>query len=704
MPVARFEMPDGRIARFEVPEGTTPEQAQQMMASYAQQNTPVAVKAGQELAGIPRQLGLTARYGLEGLGNAAEVVSEPLRYLTDRITGSTGKTLPAGALASRFADTLGLPKPQGANERVIGEASRLVAGSGGMAGAARAASNLPGLAGQAAGFLAANPTQQIASAAGAGLAGGSVKEAGAGPIEQGVAALVGGVAGGLVPRAAGAVGDAAKRMIPMKPQDVDLQISAVLNRAGVDYSAMPEAVRQSLRAELADALRTGQELNPQAVARLADFRAAGLTPTRGTVSLDPVQLTREKNLAKMAANMAEGELSGLPRLENQNNARLIEGLNSVGAASGRLPVDAGRALTGSIEGTRQGLRGNEQALWDAAKNSPGYRMPIYPDGLNAINRELGDTGMMAFMAKPITSYMEVFQTGQQPFTPQAYRNLQSMLAGEMAKGGNEAAAAGIARRALESVPMRPIVNPNGIDLGQAPVTQGLASMMRTVDAQPAASIDAVNRARAATRAAYDYEDSSRVVRAALSRDADPKRIADRFIINGTPDEARIVAGQVNDQGRAVIRDALATQIKKAALSGASDEVGKVSQSSLNREINKIGVEKLRLFFAPEEIDSLQRLGRVASYVQAQPAGSAVNNSNSGALLLGRGADALKGLVGKIPFGQAAVLDPIRNIEISMRNRAAQNVMPGLLAPQQTQPMGQALLLPNLAYGGLLAGP
>lgn len=32
MPVARFEMPDGRVARFEVPEGTTPEQAQTMIA------------------------------------------------------------------------------------------------------------------------------------------------------------------------------------------------------------------------------------------------------------------------------------------------------------------------------------------------------------------------------------------------------------------------------------------------------------------------------------------------------------------------------------------------------------------------------------------------------------------------------------------------------------------------------------------------
>lgn len=33
MPVARFQMPDGRVARFEVPDGTTPEQAQAMIAS-----------------------------------------------------------------------------------------------------------------------------------------------------------------------------------------------------------------------------------------------------------------------------------------------------------------------------------------------------------------------------------------------------------------------------------------------------------------------------------------------------------------------------------------------------------------------------------------------------------------------------------------------------------------------------------------------
>jgi len=33
MPIARFELPDGRIGRFEVPEGTTPEQAVSLISS-----------------------------------------------------------------------------------------------------------------------------------------------------------------------------------------------------------------------------------------------------------------------------------------------------------------------------------------------------------------------------------------------------------------------------------------------------------------------------------------------------------------------------------------------------------------------------------------------------------------------------------------------------------------------------------------------
>lgn len=45
MPIARFQMPDGRIARFEVPDGTTPEAAQSMMEQHFASSAPAPAPA-----------------------------------------------------------------------------------------------------------------------------------------------------------------------------------------------------------------------------------------------------------------------------------------------------------------------------------------------------------------------------------------------------------------------------------------------------------------------------------------------------------------------------------------------------------------------------------------------------------------------------------------------------------------------------------
>lgn len=73
MPIARFEMPDGRIARFEVPDGTTPEQAQAMMASYD-------FSSDAEAAAPPRM-------GREMLGTAAK--NAATHYVQDEIAEET---------------------------------------------------------------------------------------------------------------------------------------------------------------------------------------------------------------------------------------------------------------------------------------------------------------------------------------------------------------------------------------------------------------------------------------------------------------------------------------------------------------------------------------------------------------------------------------------------------------------------------------
>lgn len=686
---------------------------------------PASVTAGKAinrgLADIPRQVGLTARYGLEGLADLAQVGTEPVANLM-RMAGIPTKSTRQTATA--LADAISLPSPESANERVIGDATRMVAGAAGGSGLAK---SVAGTASDALQFvgrnaapvaqsvsqrvgqgMAANPLQQISAAAGAGLAGGSSREAGGNAGMQAVASLVGGIAGGMTPNAINStVSGIRNAMRPnLSPQELDIRLTSVLGKTGANFAELPDYARNALRSELRSSLQANKELDPNAVRRLADFLTVrGVTPTRGMVTQDPVQITREMNLAKIGANSADGELQGLAQLQNRNNTALISRLNDLGAGREVDPLMAGRAVQDRIQGTYAGLKSAEQQAWDAAKGMPGYTQPVFPDGLNAINRALGDDGMMGFLNPKISEYMAAFQTGQQPFTPQAYRNLQSMLSGELAKGGNEAAAARIARNALESTPLKPITQ-TGRDIGSAPVTQEVAGLLRSMDAQPQSAIDAINAARAATRAQYGYAESSPLVRTVLggSRTADPEKVAQSFILNGTLNDAKAVAKEVGPDGLPLIRDALVTYIKKQAVSGASDEVGKVSQSALNSALRKIGDEKLKLFFSAEEITQLKSLGRVASYMQNQPVGSAVNNSNSGALVLGRGVDVLDAVAKKLPFGQSLIADPLRNINISLTQRAAQNIQPGLLAQQPNTPTIPRLLLPGLAVGGGLLAP
>lgn len=661
---------------------------------------PVAVQAGGIIKDIPRQLGLTARYGLEGLANAAQIFTEPVASLM-RAGGLSVK--PLGQIATDAADSIGLPTPQGANERVIGDAARLVAGAGGTAGAANVLSRgLSGTAQAVAQQLAANPVQQASAAAGGGLAGGAVREAGGDAPGQFGAAVIGTVLGGLVPGAAASAANRVQSLV-RRPDPLQLEgrISLALRESGVDWQQVPQAIRSQLVDDVRKATASGGELNADALRRLADFRLTGTTPTRGMLTLDPVQITREQNLAKIGANTADGELQGLARLQNRNNAQLIGNLNNLGANRGDT-LRAGETVTSSIFGQQAGLRGAEQAAWDAAKSSPGYRMPVSAGPLNQINAALGDEGLMPFMNPTISRYMEAFQTGQQPFTPQAYRNLQSMLSREVAKGGNEGAAASLAQRILRDADIAPagFVTQSG-----TLATQGTASAMRAADGAVDDSISAVNAARRATRQAYLFEDSSPLVRSVLSEGAssDPQRIAQRYILGGTANETAELLQQVGPQNREIIKNAVLSNLKEKALSGSSDEVGKFSQSAFNKALNQLGERKLSLLFTPEELTAIRANARVASYMQAQPVGSAVNNSNSGALMLGRGYDWLNAVASKVPFGKSVIVDPLRSIDVSLSQRQAQNIMPALVNPQ-SRPLLPGLVGPGVAMGGLLATP
>jgi len=112
---------------------------------------------------VARQVGLTARYGMEGLGQVADIVGSPLNMLINRATGSQLGT-PSQSM-SNFATMLGLPQPQTGFERGIGNVTRAVAGIPAMGGAGGLLQQAPNLTAQVVGRgLAAQPIAQMAGA------------------------------------------------------------------------------------------------------------------------------------------------------------------------------------------------------------------------------------------------------------------------------------------------------------------------------------------------------------------------------------------------------------------------------------------------------------------------------------------------------------------------------------------------------------
>lgn len=290
MQIAKFQMPDGRVARFEVPEGTTPEQAQQMMqehfaqAEQAQQAQPEKSVLDQ----LGRQAGLTARYGIEGIGDVVGIVQNPLSVITGGAIPRAQDVYPA--LATR----MGLPQPETEGEKLVGAASRGVVGAGTTAGAGGLSTQAPGLIGQAGKFFATQPAAQLTAAAtGAGSAE-LARQSDIGPMGQ----LAAGIAGGLAPSTM------AKGLPALGGKIADII-------GGLGTHTGGESLRQAARA--------GQQGGQVA----ESFQGALRGKTQMTDVLDDVRA----NLAEMGRQKAEAYRQGMAAVSGDKTILKFEGVD-----------------------------------------------------------------------------------------------------------------------------------------------------------------------------------------------------------------------------------------------------------------------------------------------------------------------------------------------------------------------------------------
>lgn len=344
---------DGQTHTYQnVPDNVTPDQIEQRASQdfsgrKVQHLDRQVDKAAQEdqsvIDRIGRQVGLTGRYALEGIGDVAGIVGNP-------ISAMTGLRRPS-EITSDIATSLNLPSPQSETEQLVGKASRGVVGAGSMVGGGGALSRLPGMAGQVGKFFAAQPVAQITSG-GLGAASSELaRQGGAGETGQIIAGITGALSPTLIAKGAPYIGGKVADVI-----------------GGIGTHTGGESLRQAASA----GQRGGQA---------AESFLGGM---RGKTSMTDVLDDVRTNIAEMGAQKSQAYRQGMAQVSGDKSVLSFDGIDR----SMKNAYDMA-TFKGQVKNVKAAK--SLQETYDAINRWKNLNPNEYhtPEGLDALKQNIG---------------------------------------------------------------------------------------------------------------------------------------------------------------------------------------------------------------------------------------------------------------------------------------------------------------------------
>lgn len=615
----------------------------------------------------------------------------------------------------RLLTQMGLPQPDTPTQRIVSQGVETGLGALTGAGLANQAGKVStGTTREVFNRLGADPVMQTVAGTGSGLAGQQAAENGAGFGGQMVSSVLGGLGTAGTLGAARTGASALSNLITPKsaPADVERRITIALQNQGIDPASITPALRQSLMDDVRQALKTGGSLNEDALARLADYRRLGLTPTQGRLTLDPFDVTQEQNAMRMAAATGNRD-ARLPQIAQGNNQGLMGAVENFGPLNDA--YGAGQRAMSPIMSRDAMLESQKRALYKQANEMAGGNVPLERGVIQNVYDELIKTNRLSSAPADIMAKLDAISKGsvtregrsyETPWNVNVLDEIKSDIADAMRRAdGRTKNALSTIRNVLDSDAVVPDKRVFG---NQQVVTGAQGQAMAAADQGPAALLDTLNKARAANRAWMQWRESTPGVTAAVNEAAPEAWVRD-FILNkkaGINDVTRL-AGEIGSSQPALeaVRGTIVQQLKESAIGkGNQTQTASFSGRQWSRALDDIGDRKLRLFFSAEELEQLKAIGRTGTIETFQPRGSAINNSNTAAglanVVQGVG-KYVKPFASRLPFGDFlldnAALNPLTNIAVSSMERGATNVPRGLLNPTAQPPRNpwDPLLLPGL---------
>lgn len=380
-----------------------------------------------------------------------------------------------------------------------------------------------------------------------------------------------------------------------------------LAREKINFDEFPEAIRQRVARDVAEALRTGQKIDGAALLRKLDIEALGGVPTLGTITRDPSQWTREFNLRGV-----EGAGESLMNAANTNRQAMGDVFKGLGSQTADDAYGAATKLSDLLRQYDAPVKGAVDATYRAARDESGrYAAMNVPQFSKLANDALDEGQLGAFLPAEARTILNRVSLGEIPLNVNTYTQIRSVLQGKAA------------------------------DMMRQGDRQGALAVGKIVQALDATDIDSAageaakqsfDLARKAAAFRFGKQDAVPALKAVINGDFDADKFVSKYVLNAGTDDLGELAKVLPAEGRNIVRAQIAKRLEDAAFGTNVTGDAAMATERYAKALGGFGKRKLAHFFDPQEIEQMYRVARVGGYLSKPPAGAAPNYSGTASAL------------------------------------------------------------------------
>lgn len=450
----------------------------------------------------------------------------------------------------------------------------------------------------------------------------------------------------------------------------DVVVHDALRAKGVDPGTIDVNILQGMKQEVQTALEHNAQPSAEAIANRA--RAESLpVPVRlmrGQATGDPMAFSTEQNLRGV---QGVGE-SITQRLQEQN-AAFIQNLDAIGAKNAPDSVSTGSYIASKVQGYWDQLQARKDALYSAVRNNAGQSAAVDQFTIAKQIRDTLDTPeashVFDILPAHIKATIEDMEDGRLPLTIARAQSIDKIWGkAERGADGSTAYAIGQARRILNTAPIQDNVGDKARAAYLA-AKQAHAQQMALIDKKMPNGMP--------------NPQFQQLVKSVVMDGTPPEKIFQQHFMG----EAPSVAGKslaflqtIDPSAPELVGRTLMGEIKRQALSSATDERGAVSQSILNGWArDPVKSARMDALLPAPAVNTFRNLAATVEAAKRVPVASTVNTSNTGAAVVNAAVSAVKqGALGQITKRLPIVRDIAQGVEAAgVQTKVQQALQPGV---------------------------